>query len=104
MGNCQNNICYNDKSSSAQENILMKRTLSENNRNTKEKLPDMKLKIKDEDHSKTDLEYWKQELYQLNKITLENGGFFQGEILDNKRNGFGILELKDGTRYEGREY
>lgn len=107
MGNCQQQLCYNEQNGSKYDNNLpgnVTRSIKDT-RSSKSDLfsfPDMKLVVKDEDHPKSDLDYWKSEVRQLDKVNLQNGGTFHGEMKDGKKNGFGILELSDGTKYEGK--
>ena len=38
---------------------------------------------------------------KLGPIKLDDGSVYEGEWLNGKKDGFGILLLNDGSRYEG---
>ena len=42
-----------------------------------------------------------KEKRKYDKIEFENGAKYCGELLDNKRDGYGIYIWSDGTKYEG---
>lgn len=100
MGNCHQSICLNDK-----ENSTLNTNFQKGASKTFEEMsyPDMKLEVGDFNHSKRDLDFWKLEVQKLAKIRLtEEGAFFQGEMLKNKRNGYGIMSMPCKSTYQGK--